>query len=115
MLPVALACVLLMQPSAARDVQDVVFTSPALSRPMKYRVIVPESYARTNTRFPVLYLLHGLDGHFDDWTTRTRLVEHGGRLPLIIVMPEGGDSWYVDAADGSGRFEDYIATDLVRD
>jgi S-formylglutathione hydrolase FrmB len=104
-----------MQPSAARDVQDVTFTSAALDRPMKYRVILPESYARPKTRFPVLYLLHGLDGHFDDFATRTHLVERARRLPFVIVMPEGGDSWYVNAADGSGRFEDYIATDLVRE
>jgi S-formylglutathione hydrolase FrmB len=89
--------------------------STALGRVVAYRVLLPEGYDRTAKRFPVLYLLHGLDGHYDDWSTRTELAERVRRLPLIVVMPEGGDSWYTNAADGSGRFEDYIVDDLVHD
>jgi putative tributyrin esterase len=89
--------------------------SAALGRLIKYRVLLPQGYDRSAKRFPVLYLLHGLDGHYDDWSTRTQLAERAHALPLIVVMPEGEDSWYTNAADGSGRFEDYVANDLIRD
>lgn len=119
MLPLILAASLTLAtqrpappPSVLRD--DSV-QSTALGRPIKYRVLLPEGYDRSARRFPVLYLLHGLDGHYDDWSTRTDLAGKARALPLVVVMPEGEDSWYTNAADGSGRFEDYIVDDLVRD
>jgi S-formylglutathione hydrolase FrmB len=102
-------------PHAQPAFHDESLQSTALGRLLKYRVLLPEGYDRTAKRFPVLYLLHGLDGHYDDWSTRTEIAERARPLPLIVVMPEGGDSWYTNAADDSGRFEDYIVNDLVHD
>ena len=119
MLPLMLAVavtVSIQHPAPPAGVyRDDTLQSAALGRPLKYRVLLPESYGRSARRFPVLYLLHGLDGHYDDWSTRTQLAEKARALPLVVVMPEGEDSWYVNAADGSGRFEDYVADDLVHD
>jgi S-formylglutathione hydrolase FrmB len=116
MLPAALAaCLMLLQAPPQQASHDVTFQSSALSRSIKYRVLLPGGYATSTERYPVLYLLHGLDGHYDDWSTRTELAVRAARLPLIVVMPEGGDSWYTNADDGSGRFEDYIAADLIAD
>ena len=91
------------------------FHSSALSREMKYRVLVPQAYEGSLQRYPVLYLLHGLTGDYKDWATRTNLAEYTRGLPLIVVMPDGENQWYTNAADGSARFEDYIATDLPAD
>jgi putative tributyrin esterase len=116
MLPVLLAaCLALAQTPATAAMRDVTAPSAALGRPMTYRVLLPQDYATSAKRYPVLYLLHGLDGHFDDWSTRTDLAARARALPLVIVMPEGGDSWYTNADDGSGRFEDYITSDLIKD
>ena len=89
--------------------------SAALGRSMKYRVLVPQDYDASLRRYPVLYLLHGLTGDYKDWTTRTNVAEYTRTLPLIVVMPDGENQWYTNAADGSARFEDYIATDLAAD
>jgi S-formylglutathione hydrolase FrmB len=89
--------------------------SAALDRTMKYRVLVPEGYDGSQRRYPVLYLLHGLGGDQNDWTTRTNLADYSRTFPLIIVMPQGDNQWYVNAADGSARYEDYILTDLQAD
>lgn len=90
--------------------------SAALGRTMKYRVLLPHDYGASERRYPVLYLLHGLDGDYTDWTTRTNLAEYSRALPLIIVMPDGGNSWYTNAAGSpADRFEDYILTDLPAD
>jgi putative tributyrin esterase len=101
--------------AGAPVVRDETLQSKALGRAIKYRILLPGNYAASAKRYPVLYLLHGLDGHYEDWTTRTHLEERARRLPLLIVMPEGADAWYTNAADGSGRFEDYITEDLIRD
>jgi S-formylglutathione hydrolase FrmB len=90
--------------------------SAALGRAMKYRVLLPHDYESSDRRYPVLYLLHGLDGDYTDWTTRTNLAEYTRTLPLIIVMPDGGNSWYTNAAAvPADRYEDYILTDLQSD
>jgi S-formylglutathione hydrolase FrmB len=111
----AAAIALTLVPAPAQIFHDESLQSAALGRPIKYRVLLPEGYAASSKRFPVLYLLHGLDGHYDDWSTRTQLAGAARGVSLIVVMPEGGDSWYTNAVDGSGRFEDYISTDLVQD
>lgn len=95
---------------------DETVQSAALGRAMKYRVLLPDDYAASERRYPVLYLLHGLGGDYTDWTSRTNVAEYSRALPLIIVMPEGENSWYTNsAADASARFEDYILTDLQAD
>jgi putative tributyrin esterase len=112
-----------LKPEAAYDTQaaavgrlrEDAVTSAALGREMKYRVLVPEGYDSSLERYPVLYLLHGLGGSYTDWTTRSNVAEYSRTLPLIIVMPDGGNQWYTNAADDSARFEDYITTDLPAD
>ncbi len=64
-----------------------------------------------DTRYPVLYLLHGAWSNHAEWAARTKLVDHAARFPLIIVCPEGENSCYINGANGE-RWEDYIVTDL---
>ena len=94
---------------------DESFQSAALGEPMRYRVLLPDGYEKTLRRYPVLYLLHGLGGDYTDWTTRTNLVDYSKSLGLIVVMPDGGNQWWTNAADGSARYEDYLAGDLPAD
>lgn len=82
---------------------------------MPYRILLPRDYSGSTRAYPVLYLLHGLTGDHQNWTTKTRLAEYAADLPLVIVMPAGENQWYSNAADGSGRFEDYILDDLQAD
>ena len=101
--------------TAAHRLRDETVQSGALGKEMKYRVLLPEGYDGTLERYPVLYLLHGLWGSYSDWTTRTNIAAYSRRLPLIIVMPDAGNGWYVNAADGSGRFEDHVFNELPAD
>src|SRR5918993_4983848 len=101
---------------STQRLQEESVQSAALGRTMKYRVLVPADYATSQRRYAVLYLLHGLGGDYKDWTTRTNLAEYSRTLPLIIVMPDGENSWYTNAANApEERFEDYILTDLQAD
>lgn len=95
--------------------REEAFQSAALGRAMRYRVLVPDAYEASDRRYPVLYLLHGLGGGYKDWTTRTNVAEYTRTLALIVVMPDGENQWYTNAADGSANFEDYIVTDLAAD
>jgi putative tributyrin esterase len=89
--------------------------SKLMGRGMPYRVILPpEYYATVNSRFGVIYLLHGVGGHFDNWTERTRVAEYSDQHRLVIVMVEGGDGWYTDSISvPNDRYESYIVAELV--
>jgi putative tributyrin esterase len=102
------------KPAGCVRVRDGAFHSAALDREMKYRVLLPCSYQAGGGRFPVLYLLHGLYGNYLNWSTLTKMERYAEKYPLIVVMPDAGDSWYTNSAtDPKDKFEDYIARDLV--
>ena len=78
-------------------------------------VILPTDYDDGTHRYPVLYLLHGLGGSWVDWLTRTNILEYTRTMPLIVVLPDAGDSWYVNSStDAKQRFQDYVGNDVVR-
>jgi S-formylglutathione hydrolase FrmB len=80
---------------------------------MKYRILLPVEYEKGG-RFPVLYLLHGLYGAYQNWDTRTGLENYARKFHLLIVMPDADDSLYTNSATvPADKFEDYIAKDLI--
>lgn len=74
-------------------------TSRALGGTASYVAYVPKA-AGPNSRFPVLFLLHGATGSWRDWPAHAhrslqRLSQANG---IVIVTPEGGEQgWYVDS------------------
>lgn len=94
--------------------QDVAFRSAALGREMPYRVILPAAIP-AGRKLPVVYLLHGGGGGYRDWSNYSDVAEFAER-GLILIMPEGSSSYYVNAAARpNDRFEDYIVKDLITD
>jgi putative tributyrin esterase len=97
-------------------VRDVTFQSTSLGREMTYRIILPTDYQTSGRRYPVLYLLHGLMGHYEDWESRTHLDDYVAGLPLIVAIPEGDDSWYTNSASQpQEKWEDYIIKDFLHE
>ena len=91
-------------------------------REMPYRVVLPEGYGKLKDKniadkpksYPVIYLLHGLTGHFDNWTDKSKLVEYAARYDYIFVTPEGNNGWYSDSSTVSNdKYESYIIQELI--
>lgn len=82
-----------------------------------YRVVLPAKYwdkDATGRTFPVIYLLHGLTGHFENWTSRTAVEKYSEQYNIIVVTPEGGDGWYTDSASApNDKYETYIVKELI--
>lgn len=97
------------------NVEEHQLGSKLMLRDMPYRVILPARYrSNTNARFPVIYLLHGLAGHFDNWTDLTKIEQYAEAYDLIIAMPEGGDGWYTDSSTKPNeRWESYIIQEFI--
>ena len=98
------------------SVQNEKLTSKLMGRDLPYRIILPARYSAENSseRFPVVYLLHGLSGHFDNWTDKTRIARLAESANFIIVTPEGEDGWYTDSATKpADKYESYIIRELI--
>lgn len=94
--------------------RDVTFHSGALNRDMQYRTFTPEHIV-AGQKLPVLYLLHGGGGGFRDWSNYSDVARFAKR-GVIFVMPEGDDSYYMNAVERPmDRYEDYIVKDLIAD
>ncbi|MFN0072589.1 MAG: alpha/beta hydrolase [Chloroflexota bacterium] len=93
--------------------------SVALGRGMPYSIYLPPDYQSSDTRYPVLYLLHGYYGNYMEWADigihrvademiRVQTIE-----PLIVVMVEGETSYFVNHGDSGPRWGDYVERDVV--
>jgi len=101
--------------SSVPSIETVQFQSKLLNATLPYNVILPIEYhySRT-TRYPVLYLLHGVTGHYSDWITHTNVAEYAAGYRMIVVMPEGNNGWYTDSATvPADKYETYILKELI--
>src|SRR5947208_3962488 len=98
-------------------VETVQFQSKLVNATLPYNVILPPDYRTSSrTRYPVLYLLHGLTGHYSDWLTKTNVADYATQYRMIVVMPEGKDGWYTDSATvPNDKYESYILKELIPD
>lgn len=82
---------------------------------MNVTVITPDGYA-ADTKFPTVYLLNGYSGDNTDWTQKIqpRLGELADLYGMVMVMPDGRDSWYWDSpVRGDMKMESFITKELV--
>jgi S-formylglutathione hydrolase FrmB len=97
-------------------VRTVTFESPSVGRTLKYNIALPERYEQSDTRFPVLYLLHGLTSNYTAWA-KLGAARAAQGLDLIVVMADAGNSWYVNWAESEdgqkNAWEDSIIQDLI--
>jgi enterochelin esterase-like enzyme len=94
--------------------------SPIIGERFKYRVYLPPEYLTSpDRRFPVLYMLHGAGGNYTEWSDSflpeqvDRMIVARDVRPMIVVMPDDGESTYWANWDSGPRWGDYVAEDVV--
>lgn len=91
----------------------VQFRAESLGKRVTYGIILPEVGTGP---FPVLLQLHGLSDDHTAWVQRSNLMRHVEGLPLIVVLPDGGTSGYLNWRSGDRlgkhRYEDFMVRDL---
>lgn len=83
------------------------FMSKALGRHVTYSVILPEE---AGGPFPVLMQLHGRSDDHTAWIKLSNLVRHARKYKMIIVLPDGAVSFYVNLP--GQRYEDFLMEDI---
>jgi enterochelin esterase-like enzyme len=94
--------------------------SPALGGSLPADVYLPTAYAQSSSRYPVIYVLHGLPADPQTYTASgfVAAAVAAGARPAIVVSPQGArapnsDPEYLD--HGAGRdWPQAIADDLPR-
>ena len=96
------------------------FFSETLRTRLPYRVFLPAGYASSSERYPVVYLLHGGGSSYVEWTANNHaalfadaMISEARIRPMILVMPEGDHSYFMNHAVDGQRWGDYIALELV--
>lgn len=92
---------------------SVQFFSDALAKRVSYNVVLPDE---GEGPFPVLIQLHGLSQDCNAWIQESNLVRHVRGLPLVVVLPDGGTSaylnWKASEWHNKHRHEDLIVSDI---
>lgn len=101
----------------AAELDTLVIQSKSMNKEITNIVVIPKSYVKKKTNFPVLYLLHGAYGNYSDWTSKAKNIQTlADQYEIIVVCPDGGhNNWYFDSPiDKSVRYETYISKELIQ-
>ena len=106
--------------AAGRVLEGLKFSSKILGRDVAYAVYLPPDYAASSRRYPVVYLLHGYTDDESGWIqfgeinlAADRAIDEREIPPMIIVMPDGGVTFYINDAAGKVRYEDMFVQELI--
>lgn len=112
------AAVLWSAPARASEQVDTIEVATTLiPGPMKCAVVVPERYSAPGdtARYPVVYMLNGHGGDYRSWPSLLPKADSLATLyDVIIVCPDGRNSWYWDSpVDPSMQMESFFTDCLI--
>jgi len=93
----------------------------SLARQNTFNVILPDDLQPMmkagNPHFEretkTLFLLHGYSGNMHDWLTGSNVQELAIKYNLAVVMPNGGNHFYLNGKGTGNKSADYVGTELV--
>ena len=81
------------------------YFSAALGKMSALSAVVPQMPAG---RMAVIYQLHGFSDDYTAWQRRTSLERYADRYGVMVVMLDGGRSFYCDLPRGLGNYEQHV-------
>lgn len=94
-------------------------TSELLGAVKPYLVYLPPGYGNDTRRYPVLYMLHGMGGNYQEWQDQGLFAKAAdmmtdGEIPAyIIVTPQGDQSYWLNWVNGGPQYGDYVVREVV--
>jgi enterochelin esterase-like enzyme len=117
---VALAISSFAQYSRGTVKESLTIDSKILGKQVKYTIYLPFDYETSNRYYPVVYLLHGYTDNDMGWMQfgevnliADECIATREIPPMIIVMPDGGTSFYINNFDNSVRYEDFFIQEFM--
>ena len=99
--------------------------SQILGTEVKYNVYLPDGFDKSEKQYPVVYLLHGLYGTYQDWEQKgtmkevaDELIRSGEAVEMVIVMPNAGDPDIHNVYNGyfnmpNWNYEDFFFKEFI--
>jgi S-formylglutathione hydrolase FrmB len=94
--------------------------SAIMSKDVKYTIYLPAGYENSERAYPVVYLLHGYSDDDTGWLQfgeinrlADKAIADGTIPPMIIVMPDGFVSFYMNSYDGKEKYEDFFIKEFM--
>lgn len=112
---ILLVSVLLLLSSLANAQKDAAVYSESMQKNIMNQVFLPKDYD-INKKYPVIYLLHGHGGNFKSWgELKGTLLDEVTKYQLLIVCPDGQNSWYWDSPiNNELKYDTYVSEELVK-
>lgn len=99
---------------------NLTIKSTILKVDKKFAIYLPAGYETSQRSYPVLYLLHGYSDNQTGWIQFGEVqsivdkgISEGTITPMIIVMPDGEKTWYMNDAMGKYPFEDFFIKEFI--
>jgi len=100
--------------------ESLTIDSKILGKQVKYAIYLPYDYETSSRFYPVVYLLHGMTDNEIGWIQfgEANLIADEAIAtreipPMILVMPDGGNSFYINNFDNSLRYEDFFIQEFI--
>ena len=116
----AVSCAATAQYSRGTVKEGLTIDSKILGKKVKYTIYLPFDYETSSRYYPVTYLLHGLGDNDMGWMQfgeanliADECIATREIPPMILVMPDGGTSFYINNFDNSVRYEDFFVQEFM--
>ncbi len=78
------------------QLETITLSSKALGRTQPVAIFPPDMLTAEGRCYSLM-MLHGMGGDYLSWPSNSRIAELVAGLPIVVVMPSAGDSFYIDS------------------
>jgi enterochelin esterase-like enzyme len=107
-------------PCNGKVMESLSFHSKILNKDVKYSIYLPPDYETSQRSYPALYLLHGFSDDETGWIQfgeaniiADQAIKNNTAPPMIIIMPDGGVTWYANDYKGKENWSDMFIQELI--
>lgn len=115
-----LVTILVSAQSHGKVYEREIIKSNIMNKNVAYTVYLPADYETSNRTYPVVYLLHGYTDDNTGWLQfgevnryADKAIAEGTIPPMIIIMPNGDSSFYINSYDGKENYEDFFVKEFM--
>lgn len=113
-------CAAFAQYSRGTVKESLAIDSKIIGKKVNYTIYLPFDYETSSRYYPVVYLLHGYSDNDMGWMQfgeahliADECIAKREIPPMILVMPDGGVSFYINNFDNSVRYEDFFIQEFM--
>lgn len=106
--------------SRGKVIKSIPFQSTVLDTIVNYTIYLPPNYESSDKKYPILYLLHGYSDNENTWIKFGNVDQAADQAivsneveDMIIVMPNGWLTWYVNQPSGDFNYEDMFIKEFI--